>query len=255
MKIAGAVVPFIVPALLIGAWFGLSEIEGSRNSLIADPRAVLATMLSLRQDLTANSVLSVIRLLFGVLFGTFFGVGAGVLLGRRPFARQLFAPTLNVLTAVPIIVLIPFFFMVFGIGEMFRIALIGAVVLLLVYQATLSAAKNFPREWLDLAAHREKTESEIAVMLIRSALPELVHAIRLGLLFGWLAVALGEKALAMWPGGGLGYQILRAREQGLSEELFAAVIVLGMIARTIDWLLGKVERTVSHWRNAEGWQQ
>ncbi len=245
----------IIPMLLLAAWFALNWTKGAENSYIADPRWVWERLVSLRGELAGNSLLSLRRLFVGVLVGTLLGISTGITLGRTPWVRRIFGPTLNVLTAVPIIVLIPFFLMVLGFGELFRVGVVATIVLLLVYQSVLGSTIDFPRQWLELAAHREKTEWQIVYqMLIPSAIPEILRAIRLSFLFGWLAIAFAEKAVAEWPMGGLGYQILRAREQGLYAELFAAVIVLGAIAWSIDFCLGRLERIVSHWRDIPGQQ-
>lgn len=231
------------------AWLVLHQTKGTDNSYITDPRIVWKTLVSLRSEIAVNTFLSIRRLLFGVLIGTFFGVSVGITLGRTLWMRRLLGPTLNILTAVPIIVLIPFFLMTFGFGEFFRIAVVAAVVFLLVYQSVTGAIEDFPRQWLELAAHREKTEWEIITqMLVPSLIPDIVRAVKLSLLFGWLAIAFAEKSVAEWPNGGLGYQILRAREQGLYAELFAAVLVLGAVAYLFDICLGQLVRIVSHWR-------
>ena len=241
----------LLPLMLVASWFWLFEAKGADISYIPDPLAVGKKIVTLQGDLSENAFLSLRRLLFGVVVGSILGIGAGIMLGRSPWLQRLFGPTLNVLTAVPIIVLIPFFFLAFGFGELFRVAVVAAVVFLLVYQAVFSVVFRFPREWLELAAHRAKSEWQITrFMLLPSALPEIVHAIRLSLLFAWLAIALAEKTVAELPYGGLGYQILRAREQGLYDELFAAVIVLGIVAWILDSILSWIGRAVSHWRDA-----
>lgn len=255
MRVLRPALSLIIPLLLLAIWFAFHWTKGAENSYIADPRWVWEKLGSLRGELAENSLLSLRRLLIGVVVGTSLGISAGITLGRMPWLRRLFGPTLNVLTAVPIIVLIPFFLMLLGFGELFRVGVVATIVLLLVYQAVFSATVNFPSQWLELAAHRAKTEWQIvSQMLVPSAIPEIVRAIRLSFLFGWLAIAFAEKAVAEWPNGGLGYQILRAREQGLYEELFAATIVLGIIAWSIDSCLGWLERFVSHWRDIPGRQ-
>jgi ABC-type nitrate/sulfonate/bicarbonate transport system permease component len=239
----------VIPFLLLAAWFLLHELKGTNNSYIADPREVWAKAIEIRGQLIENGLLSVRRLLIAVAVGAILGVSAGIVLGRQQTARILFGPTLNVLTAIPIIVFIPFFFMAFGFGELFRIAVVAVVVLCLVHQAVFGVVRTFPSEWLELAAHREKSEWQIVrEMLLPCAFPEIVRAVRLSLLFGWLAIAFAERAVAQWPKGGLGYQILRAREQGLWPELFAAVIALGSIACLFDLFLIWLQRYVSHWR-------
>jgi sulfonate transport system permease protein len=248
-RIARVSLPLVVPFCLLAAWFYLHAKRGSEISYIADPGMVLAKAWTIRGELMANGLLSLRRLLLGVLVGGSLGVLTGTAAGRSRLARLLIGPTLNVLMAIPIIVFIPFFLMAFGFGESFRIAVVAGLVFLLVHQAMFNVVRGFPVEWLELAAHREKREWQIMFdMLLPGGLPELVRSIRLGLLFGWLAVAFSEKAVAQWPGGGLGYQLLRAREQGLYDELFAAAIALGAAAWIVDALVGVVQRHVAHWR-------
>ncbi len=249
MWVRRAALSIVVPVLLLLAWFWVHAQQGTQSSYITDPREVLRKAWLLRGTLGENSILSLWRLAFGMVIGAVAGVGTGILLGRQKLARRLFGPTLSVVAAIPVIVLIPFFLMIFGFGELFRIAVVAAVVQMLVHQAVFNSVRFFPAAWLELAAHREKTGWQVVKeMLIPSALPEIVRAVRLSLLLAWLAIAIGEKAVAEWPNGGLGYQIMRARELGKYEELFAAVLVLGAIAWVADSMLGWLERVVSHWR-------
>lgn len=239
----------IPPMLLLAAWFYLHEKRGTEISYIADPQMVWAKAWTVRGDLAANSVASLKRLALGVTIGVALGITTGIIVGRNRLVRSLLGPTLNVGISIPIIVVIPFFLMLFGFGELFRVAVVASLVFLLVHQAMFSVVRAFHIEWLELAAHRQKKEWQIAFeMFLPGGLPELVRAVRLSLLFGWLAVAFSEKAVAEWPNGGLGYQILRAREQGLYDELFAAAITLGGIAWLLDGMVGWLQRHVAHWR-------
>lgn len=248
-SIRSVLLSFIVPLLLLTAWFYLHEQKGAQISYIADPQMVWAKAWTIRGELAANTLLSLKRLVLGVVAGATFGVLTGITLGRSRVARFLLGPTLNVLIAIPIIVVIPFFIMALGFGELFRISVVAALVFLLVHQAMFTVVRGFHIEWLELAAHRQKKGWQIAFeMLLPGGLPELIRALRLSLLFGWLAVAFSEKAVAQWPNGGLGYQLLRAREQGLYDELFAAAITLGGVAWILDAFVGWVQRHVVHWR-------
>ncbi len=255
-SIGSVLLSFLIPLLLLGAWFYLHGQKGAEISYIADPQMVFAKAWTIRGELAANSLLSLKRLALGVVAGATLGVLTGITLGRSRVARLFLGPTLNVLMAIPIIVFIPFFLMAFGFGELFRVAVVAALVFLLMHQAMFSVVRAFHLEWLELASHRQKKEWQIVFeMLLPAGLPELIRALRLSLLFGWLAVAFSEKAVAQWPKGGLGYQLLRAKEQGLYDELFATAITLGGIAWMLDALVGWVQRHVVHWRRtAEGEQ-
>jgi sulfonate transport system permease protein len=243
----------VVPIALLVAWFWFYHVEGASNSYIVNPLDVWRKIIAIRGDLAANAFWTVVRILAGVAIGAAFGMSTAFILARWNLGRLLFAPTLNVLTAIPVIVLIPFFLIVFGFDGTFRIAVVAATAFLLVYQQAYAAVRDLSPSYFEVASIYEKSEWRIIrELLVPASLPDVVRATRFSVLFAWLAVALAEKAVAEWPNGGLGYQILRAREQGLYDELFAGVVVLGVLAYVLDYGLARFHRWVSHWQDVYG---
>jgi ABC-type nitrate/sulfonate/bicarbonate transport system permease component len=241
-----------VPFLLLLCWHVLFLLRGHESSYAAEPLEVFKYLMNNYSELFSNLRISLQRIASGVIFGSILGIVVGVSIARSRFFTSLLAPTLNVFAAIPIIVLIPFFLMIFGPYEPFRIAIVGAVVFFIIYQAIFNVVIDFPKEYLDYADHRKKSILTIVFSLyLQSAMPALINAIRLSLLFGWLAVAFAEKSAAVWPGGGLGYQIIRAKEQGHEIEMFAAVIVLASCAALIDFSLKKLQIRNSRWMDVK----
>jgi len=237
-----------VPASVLLAWYLLYLYQGDSLRYAVNPFDVFYYISENVDQLLNNLWLSVIRIFWGVILGTTLGIFCGVLVARRNVLTALFSPTLNVLAAVPIIVLIPFFLMIFGANQSFRIAVVTAVVFFIVYQTMFAVVKNFPKEYLDYAAHRKKSFKSIFYSLyLKSSIPELIKAIRLSLLFAWLAIVLAEKSVAQWPKGGLGYQIIRAKELGHNVEMFSAVVVLAISALLLDYFLKNLQIYASRW--------
>lgn len=240
----------IVPLVLLGLWFWLHQVKGANNSFVTNPFEVWARATAIRAELTENGLLSLRRVILGVAGGSLLGAIAGISLGRWNLGRMLFAPTLNVLTAIPFLVFIPFFLIVFGFGELCRVSVIAATTFLLVYQQAFTAVRELSPDYIELALVYEKTQWQIArEVLVPAALPAIVNAVRFSFYFAWLAVALAEKAVAEWPNGGLGYLVLRAREQGLYNDLFAGVIVIALLAWMLDRIVARLHRRLSQWQD------
>lgn len=238
----------IVPAVLLIGWFCLYSVKGRTNSFVTDPLSVFGTLLRNWSAFLQNAWLSICRLFGGVVLGTILGSTSGLALARVPRLRVLFTPTLQTLSSIPFMVLIPFFLMVFGFGEVFRVAVITASTFLLVNSQAFHAVRQLNPDYFELAAIYEKDHWQLITwVLIPASLPAIVDALRFSLLLAWLAVALAEKAVAEWPNGGLGYYILRAKEQGQFIEMFASVIVLAALAWLLDLLVGTLQRKVSRW--------
>ena len=78
-----------------------------------------------------------------------------------------------------------------------------------------------------------------------SALPDILAAMRLGLITALILSVIGE-ILAFQ--GGLGSQILEASRAYRSPELFAGVLVLGMIGLASNLVLSALETRLLRWR-------
>jgi sulfonate transport system permease protein len=239
---------WIVPVVLLITWFWLYNVKGKSNSFVANPFDVLGTLLNNSSAFARNAGLSLFRLFVGVLVGTVFGAAFGIALARVARLRKLFSPTLQTLSSIPFMVVIPFFLMAFGFGEVFRISVITASTFLLVNAQAFYAVRQLNPDYFELAAIYEKSPWQLVKqVLVPASLPAVVTALRFSLLLAWLAVALAEKAVAQWPNGGLGYYVLRAKEQGQYPDMFASVIVLAILAWALDQMVAWLQRGVSHW--------
>jgi len=247
-RLRRALAALIVPVALLGAWFWLHSEKGESNSFVTSPPQVWQTLLAGWSEILENSWLSLRRLLQGVGLGAFLGAISGLALARVTSLRVLFSPTLQALSAIPFLVLIPFFLMAFGFGEVFRVSVIAASTFLLVNAQAFHAVRQLDPDYFELARIYEKSVWQlIRQVLVPASLPAIVGALRFSLLFAWLAVALAEHAVAEWPNGGLGEYILRSKGLGLYQDMFTGVIVLAGIAWSLDWVVGTIQRRVSRW--------
>jgi len=248
MKRLNKLAAWIVPVALLLFWYWLYSAKGKSNSFVASPLDVLGTLLRNLSAFGHNARLSLGRLLAGVALGTVLGAASGLALARLALLRTLLSPTLQTLSSIPFMVLIPFFLMIFGFGEGFRISVITASTFLLVNAQAFHAVRQLNPYYFQLAAIYEKSTWQLVKqVLVPASLPAVVTALRFSLLLAWLAVALAEKAVAEWPNGGLGYYILRAKEQGQYPDMFASVIVLALLAWMLDQIVSWMQRQVSRW--------
>jgi ABC-type nitrate/sulfonate/bicarbonate transport system permease component len=81
-----------------------------------------------------------------------------------------------------------------------------------------------------------------------SALADILAAMRLGLLTALILSVVGEMLAFQ---GGLGSHILEASRAYRSPDLFAGVVMLGMIGLISNILLSTVETRLLRWRRPE----
>ncbi|MBP7949398.1 MAG: ABC transporter permease [Verrucomicrobiales bacterium] len=248
-----ALAALVVPAILFAGWLWLYEVKSKSTTVVANPSQVWATLVKERVELWENTKLSLVRLLAGVFFGTALGTFSGLALARVRYLRVLFSPTLQVLSAIPFMLFVPFFLMAFGIGDLFRIAVITVSTFLIVHSFAFQAVRSLNPDYFELARIYEKSRLQVACeILLPASLPSIAVAVRFSLMFGWLAVIVAESATADLPHGGLGYYIIRAKSSlGNYPMMFAGTFVLAVCAFLLDRMVAWVQRRVSIWADSE----
>jgi ABC-type nitrate/sulfonate/bicarbonate transport system permease component len=104
------------------------------------------------------------------------------------------------------------------------------------------------RPYLELAEIYEKSFLEkVRDVLLPSAAPFILTAIRTSLAFAWVIIFFVEYASARQGSEGLGWFIADSRQAGKIEEEFAGLLFLGLVAFAIDSLLAWIERGTFRW--------
>jgi taurine transport system permease protein len=82
-------------------------------------------------------------------------------------------------------------------------------------------------------------------VILPSALPEILTAMRIGIGFGWTTLVAAEMVAAT---EGLGYMVLSASQFLQTSTVIMGIIVIAAIAYAFDLLMRLVERKVVPWK-------
>jgi sulfonate transport system permease protein len=217
----------IVPLALIVVWWIVSAAGIVGPDRLPSPPAVAVAGVELarRGLLVVDLGASVQRVLPGVALGSAAGLALGILVGLSRTARVLLSPFLTALRAVPTLAWLPLLLLYLGIGEPAKVVLIGIGAALPVF-ATLSNA---------LQAGAGDTRRA------RNTVPVAVGALRLALAQSWLFMVAAEILSATT---GLGFLLIQSSAAGRIDRLFLTIILLAVLARSTDGILGLVEWTL-----------
>lgn len=196
--------------------------------------------------LGARTLATLQRMLYGWVLASLFGIGLGAAIGSSRRAREYLAPTLEFLRPLPSSAIVPVGIAFFGLSNAMVIGVVAFGSLWPTLLATIHGFAAVERRLLEVA--RMLKLSRRAVMFriaFPSALPDILAAMRLGLITALILSVIGE-ILAFQ--GGLGSQILEASRAYRSPELFAGVLVLGMIGLASNLVLSALETRLLRWR-------
>lgn len=192
-----------------------------------------------------DTLSSLERLGLGMLIAAALGFTIGLLTGAIPTLHAPFAPLLTIISLVPPMALLPILFIVFGLGELSKVALIVIGVAPFIARDIQRCTQEIPLEQLVKAQTLGGSSWQILVrVLIPQLLPRLINAIRLSLGAGWLFLIAAE---AIASTDGLGYRIFLVRRYMSMDVILPYVAWITLLAFLIDWLLVKLSQRCFPW--------
>lgn len=187
------------------------------------------------------------RMFYGWFLASLVGVAMGTIIGVSPRARVYLGPTLEFLRPLPSSAVIPVAIALFGLSNRMVIGVIGFGAL---WPMLLSTVHGFsavePRLY---EVSRALGMSRLAVIFkiaLPSSLPDILAGMRLGLTIALILAVVGEMLTGQ---DGLGNWILLAARSFRAADLYAGVILLGMLGYVSAQILSIAEAKLLRWRH------
>jgi ABC-type nitrate/sulfonate/bicarbonate transport system permease component len=204
-----------------------------------------ASHLFLTHTATANILPSIGRMLGAWLVAVVLGVSFGVLLGRVQWLLDFVDPLIQFFRALPSPTLIPIFIVIFKIGTSMRLAVIVFGVVWPILLNTIDGVRSVEPLQLDTARVFRLTRLErLRLIIIPAATPKIFAGLRVSLSMAIILMVISELI-----GGtdGIGYLLSSAKESFQIPDMWASIVLLGILGYVANALLVLVERRVLAW--------
>ncbi|UJW74900.1 ABC transporter permease [Rhizobium sp. SL42] len=199
--------------------------------------------------LWADTLASLTRLFAGLGISTAIALAAGMLIGMLPYVRSLLAPFVAAISMVPPLALLPILFIIAGLGETSKIALIVIGVAPIMIRDLALKAMELPREQIIKAETLGGNSWQIGLrVVLPQVLPRLITCLRLQLGPAWLFLIAAE---AISSDSGLGYRIFLVRRYLAMDVIFPYVLWITLLAVLTDYLLDRLRIAVFPWSELE----
>jgi NitT/TauT family transport system permease protein len=192
-----------------------------------------------------DTLSSLSRLSMGVGIAAVLGFSIGVLTGAIPLVRSPVASLVTVISLVPPMALLPVLFVVFGLGELSKVALIVIGIAPFITRDIQRCAQEIPYEQLIKAQTLGSSSWQMLLRIfIPQLLPKLINSVRLSLGAGWLFLIAAE---AIASTDGLGYRIFLVRRYLSMDVILPYVAWITLLAFVTDWLLAQANKFFFPW--------
>jgi len=205
--------------------------------VLPSPLEVLRSIPTLftERGLVASTAATLRRVLSGFGLAILVGVPLGILAGAYRILDALTGPISVFLRNIPVAVLIPLTFLWFGIDETQKTMFIFIATAPFVFFDAVRAVAGVHDRYVETAQTLGASPRQVVTkVLIPLAMPDIYDSLRnlFGLAFGYIMLAELVNAER-----GLGNLLMTSQRRGLTEHIFAILIVIGLLAYGIDRLL------------------
>ncbi|MFT3808721.1 MAG: ABC transporter permease [Micropepsaceae bacterium] len=247
MKAALAALAVLI--VLLAIWQAVSTLTGLPHYILPSPAETFAAGWSQRDFIAANALVTLSEMALGFLAGSLAGILIALAMAAAAPVRAVLRPALIASQAIPVFALAPIFVLWMGYGLAPKIAIAALVIFFPVAIAFADGLRRTPQALREAARVMAGPGFAARLRILRrialpAALPALATGLRLGAGVAAIAAVIGE-----WAGSssGLGYLMLWANSRSQAPLMFAALIVLFVLAIAFSALIDLLSRRLTPW--------
>lgn len=233
---------FVLPLLALAVWFVVTEYELVPTHRMPSPERVVEAAISMIESGTLGThiAISTQRVLLGFACGASAGLVLGSIVGLSRWGAAFLSPSIGALRAVPSLAWVPLLLLYLGIGEDSKVTLIAIGALFPVFTTVAGSLRHVDRHLVELGrAYGLGRLGLLTQVQLPAVVPSIVSGLRLALAQAWLFLVAAELLSSSM---GLGFLLNDSQNNGRIDRLFLTIILLGILGKTTDALIGLLEK-------------
>jgi NitT/TauT family transport system permease protein len=182
----------------------------------------------------------------GFVIGNVLGTALGLSLWYSRFVSRVVQPFIIALGSIPIIALAPIVIIWFGTGLASKVAMSTLSVVVVALVTSYKGAMSVDPDQVNLMRTLGARKGQIfRKLVVPASLTDIFVGMKLTVGFALIGAIIGE---FMSSSEGLGHAIFKAGSLYIIPKVFAALVATIALALLLTWLVGKLERLLTPWR-------
>jgi ABC-type nitrate/sulfonate/bicarbonate transport system permease component len=237
--------------ILLALWWAASVLikgwKGGRE-LLPNPVRAIAEMARLAHLWFPNFLISAWRLVLAILIAFSFAYPLGLLIGRERWLDELVSPMIYIVYPIPQVAFILLLFLIFGIGNPVKVAIVALALFFQILISARGAAKSIERTHVTSVLSAGASRWQVYWHVILPAtLPSILTSLRVSIGLGMAFLYIAETYGTFDPfRGGLG-AFIRANSYS-AVQAFAGILAMALLGLLLYVVIDLVERLVCRWR-------
>lgn len=212
------------------------------------PTTVLHALWTLAQSgrLWHETSITLYRVGVGFVIGTAAGVALGLVMGMSRLVRAFFDPIISGLYVIPKIAVLPLVMLIVGIGDESKIVIVAIGVFFIVVINTTAAVLAIEPIYLDAGRNFGANRAQMfRHVVLPGALPSIFTGLRLAAGIALITIIAAEFVEA---NRGLGYLIWQSWNTLVVENMYAGLVVVGLLGVAFAVLVALAARLAMPWQ-------
>lgn len=245
---------WLIFVVFIGGWEVLTRVKLIDEFFFSKPSDIVARLYTWVVEGTSEGSLwyhlwvTMEESTLGFVVGSVAGVVAGIALGRNQMLADVFSIYIKLINSVPRVVLAPIFIMIFGLGLTSKVALSFVMVFFVVFSNAFQGVREADRNLLANARILGAKGWQLTrSVVIPSAMSWIFASLHVSFGFAIIGAIVGEFVGARY---GIGLLINIAKGSFDAAGMYAAIVIIMIVALGAEYLMTLVENRLAKWRPA-----
>lgn len=233
--------------VLLGIWAALSG-PVLDPQFFGSPQGVAESLVrwSLDGTLWRNSWITIQEVVLGFVLGAASGAIVAYLVAAVRPLWDILIPYMLALYSVPKVAVAPLFIIWFGIGLSMKVLLAAISVFFLVFLSTAAGVQNVDEGLKDAVRMMGGSRRDVALKVtLPASMAGLLTGLRMAIPYALIGAVIGELVAS---NRGLGFLISDSSAQFDTSGVFAALVVLAVIAGVLNMLVNVLDKWANRWK-------
>jgi NitT/TauT family transport system permease protein len=234
-------------AALLGIWAALSG-PVLDPQFFGSPQGVAESLVRWTLDgtLWRNSWITIQEVVLGFVLGAASGAIVAYLVAAVRPLWDILIPYMLALYSVPKVAVAPLFIIWFGIGLSMKVLLAAISVFFLVFLSTAAGVQNVDEGLKDAVRMMGGSRRDVALKVtLPASMAGLLTGLRMAIPYALIGAVIGELVAS---NRGLGFLISDSSAQFDTSGVFAALVVLAIIAGVLNMLVNVLDKWANRWK-------
>jgi sulfonate transport system permease protein len=253
-ELSSTLIRWSVGAAAVGALMGVWEVAARtgaiQSALLPPPSVVLPRLLELLIDgeLVRQTAVTLERIGLALAISIVIALALAAACAASRWIRWATTPIVEFIRGMAPLALLPAFILILGIGLASNVGITVWVTWVPIFISTLEGFDRVDPEFVRVARVFGASRKDILLSIsLPSCVPFFLTGLRLGIGSAFLVVVAAE---LIGSPDGLGYYILHSSQTFKISDMYAAIILIGLLGLTINGSFSLLKRAIAPWNES-----